>query len=425
MTARLSPRAISRASSSESGHPWRWYAAAALLGLIVRLAFGLVFWTNRPLTRDESEYLSLARSLSAGHGYEYDDVIKNGPVDPFGRAPGYPGFLSLVGGGSAVVSAVPTPVKIVQSVVGALGVVMIGIVGCQIGGRKMGTAAALIAAVFPPLVWISGYAWSEALFWPIGVAAMWALNGAANQVGRRSLAAAIIAGGLMGIGSLIRAGTVLAIVLALPWLAWRRKFLTAIVLAATSAVVILPWTMRNVAHYGHAVLIATDGGVTFWTGNNALATGEGDMATNPDLKRARNALAAAHPTLSEEQLEPVYYREALSWMEAHPTAWLALEARKAFYIVVPAGRSYRDHSTLYAAASIASWLLLLPAGVIGAVMLGAARSRAWGVWLMGGVAVLTMLIFFPQERFQIPVLDPALILCASALARPARTLADA
>jgi 4-amino-4-deoxy-L-arabinose transferase-like glycosyltransferase len=411
--------------NARSGHPWRWLAVAALVGLIARLVFGLVFWTHRPLTRDEAEYLSLARSLSAGQGYGYDAVIKAGPVDPFGRAPGYPAFLALVGGGRAVVDAVPASVKIVQAFAGALGVLMIGMVGCQIGGRAMGATAAMLAALFPPLVWISGYAWSEALFWPIGLAAVWAVNAAFNQAGRRSIVAAIIGGGLMGVGALVRAGTVLAIGVTGLWLLWRRRWLPAVALGLAAAIVILPWTARNVRHYGRLVLIATDGGVTFWTGNNALATGEGDMATHPDLKLAARAIAATYPALSEEQLEPVYYREALAWIGAHPAAWLSLELRKAFYVVVPMGQSYRSHSTLYAATAIACWLLLLPAAIAGALAMGPVRRRAWGVWLLGGTAVLTMLIFFPQERFAIPVIDPALILCASALARPGRTPSDA
>ena len=329
-------------------------------------------------------------------------------------------FLAAVGGGAHVVDSVPASVKIAQAIVGALGVVMIGIVGCQIGGRTMGAAAALVAAVFPPLVWISGYAWSEALFWPIGVLAMWALNGACNQIGRRSIAAAMIAGVVTGLAALVRPGAVLFVALAAPWLVWRRQWTAAAVLVAASAIVILPWTARNLTRYGRFVLIATEGGVTFWTGNHPLATGEGDLATNPDLKRAKNAFAAAHPGLSEEQLEPVYYREAVSWIEAHPAAWLGLEARKAFFLVVPMGPSYLAHSTLYAAAAIVSWLVLLPAAVVGAMRLGAARARAGGVWLLAGASVLAALIFFPQERFQIPVIDPALILCASALAREAR-----
>ena len=57
----------------------RWIAAAALVGFALRLAFGLVYWTDQPLTRDEREYLSLARSLAAGHGYVYDSEVLRRP----------------------------------------------------------------------------------------------------------------------------------------------------------------------------------------------------------------------------------------------------------------------------------------------------------------------------------------------------------
>jgi hypothetical protein len=36
--------------------PRRFVAGAAALGLLVRLAFALLYWTGQPLTRDELEY---------------------------------------------------------------------------------------------------------------------------------------------------------------------------------------------------------------------------------------------------------------------------------------------------------------------------------------------------------------------------------
>jgi len=55
--------------------------------------------------------------------------------------------------------------------------------------------------------------------------------------------------------------------------------------------VLAPWTLRNAREYGRFVLVASEGGVTFWTGNPPLAIGEGDMAANPVIKRANAALA--------------------------------------------------------------------------------------------------------------------------------------
>ncbi len=114
------------------------------------------------------------------------------------------------------------------------------------------------------------------------------------------------------------------------------------------------------------MLVATEGGVTFWTGNHPLAVGDGDLAANPQLKIASQALKNAHPDLTEEQMEPIYYREALAWMRAHPIDWLALEARKVVYLVVPMGPSYRLHSWRYFIAS---------AGTVPAVASGGSRRR--------------------------------------------------
>ena len=46
---------------------------ALLVALLLRLAFGLGYWVDKPLTHDEREYLMLAQNLRAGHGLVYDD----------------------------------------------------------------------------------------------------------------------------------------------------------------------------------------------------------------------------------------------------------------------------------------------------------------------------------------------------------------
>ena len=391
----------------------RWIAAAAVAGFALRLAFGLFYWTDQPLTRDEREYLSLARSLAAGHGYVFDSDVLNGPVEPFGRAPGYPVFLALVGGGQAVVSAVPTSVKVAQSFVGAIGVILLAALAGRLAGPRAALAGAWIAAAYPPLVWVSAYAYSEAIFWPFGLLVVWSIDRLA-PAGPRLAALSFASGTLTGAGILLRAALTTLLPLAVVWIAVRRGFRPALLFALGVAVVIIPWTIRNVGHHGRTVIVASDGGVTFWTGNNALATGEGDMAANPELKQANAALRAQHPGLSEEQMEPVYYREALGWIRANPGAWIALEFKKLFYLIVPIGPSYTLHSTRYLVASVVSYGAVLLMAIVGFRRLGAARARTPGLWLLFASAVAVALVFFPQERFRIPVIDPTLIVCAAA-----------
>ena len=68
----------------------------------------------------------------------------------------------------------------------------------------------------------------------------------------------------------------------------------SILLVITALLCVAPWTMRNARVYGRFILVASEGGVTFWTGNHPLAVGDGDLAANPALKEAELAFRRAH-----------------------------------------------------------------------------------------------------------------------------------
>jgi hypothetical protein len=398
----------------------RLILAAVLAGLCLRLCFGLLYWVHKPLTHDEREYLALAHSVAAGRGFVYDASHDTGTAQQFGRAPVYPLFLAIVGAGTTESHAAPARVKVVQSIVGAIGVGLIGLLARRAAGPRAGVAAAAIAAVYPPLVWICAYVLSEALYSTLALLTALLLDTALDRTGgvstaergRRGTAIAAAAALTAGLAMLVRPAMLLFLPLGVWWLISLRRPSLAAVLVVTSLAVITPWTVRNLRVYGTFVLIASEGGVTFWTGNHPLARGEGDLAANPEIKIAEIAFRRAHPGLTAEQLEPLYYRDAVQHIARHPIWWLGLLARKAFYTIVPVGPSYTLHSTKYLVASVASYLLVLPWAVIGA--------RAWwrgarppeALFVLAASAAIAGLVFFPQERFRIPVIDPALIVCA-------------
>jgi 4-amino-4-deoxy-L-arabinose transferase-like glycosyltransferase len=388
----------------------------ALVAVALRLAFALGYWTDQPLTRDEREYLSLARGVASGAGFVYDEGARAGGVDPFGRAPGYPAFLALVGAGGAVTTTVPVIAQVAQSIVGGLGVLLVGVLATRLAGPRAGLAAAVGAACYPPLVWIAAYAFSEAIFWPIGLGCVWLFDRAHQAVPARDrLRWALFAGVVAGVAVLIRPAMLFFLLLAGPWWLWQRRWAPLAALALGSLLVIGPWTARNAAVHGRFVLVASEGGVTFWTGNHPLAIGEGDMAANPAIKEAFLALGERYPDVSEEDLEPIYYREAFAWIRAHPVDWLVLQARKVFYLVVPIGPSYTLHSPLYFWASVMSYGVVALLASVALWRRTAVLSRSPGLWLLVASAVAVCLVFFPQERFRIPVIDPALLILAGSL----------
>jgi len=417
-----------------SANARRLLLAAALLGFVLRAAFGLIYWQGRPLTHDEREYLALAANLAAGRGFAQD--LPNEPhegdgdgslgVQRFGRAPFYPLFLAPIVAFNAPLrdgrmpDDVPDAVKVVQSLVGALGVLLIGLIAQRISGERTGVIAAFIAAVYPPLVWISAYALSEALFATLALACVWWLmpvldTGPEGENGR--LLPVFGGGALLGLAVLTRP----AMLFFLPFvllLGWRIRFAFAAAILAGALVVILPWTARNAVVYGRFVLVASEGGVTFWTGNHREARGEGDLAANPHLKLLNREFRARHRGLTEEELEPIYYREALNFIAEAPVRWLGLVAKKVFYTWVPIGPSYRLHSPRYFWTSVIAYGALLPVAIAGFIGLWRSGRRPWTLWALAGSTVVVSLLFFPQERFRIPVIDPTLIICAAAALTP-------
>lgn len=397
----------------------RLIAAAAVAGLVLRLAFGLLYWTGKPLTHDEREYLALARSLADGRGFVYDASPETGTAQQFGRAPAYPLFLTIIGAGSGEPSSSPARVKIAQAIVGALVIWLIGTIASRAAGGVAGVAGAALAAAYPPLVWICAYVLSETIYSALALGAVLLLDMAverADKTGnaRAGGASALGAGLLSGIAILVRPVMLFFLPLAALWLWRRRRRSLAVALIVTSVAVVVPWTARNYRVYGRFVLVASEGGVTFWTGNHPLARGEGDLAANPAIKQADIAFRAAHPGLSAEELESLYYRDALRYIAANPAWWLGLVARKAFYTIVPVGPSYTLHSMRYLAASVVSYLALLLVALPGVRVLWRSRRRPAALFLLAASTVLVSLVFFPQERFRIPVIDPTLIVLAAA-----------
>lgn len=395
---------------------------AVIAGLVLRLVFGFGYWVGKPLTHDEREYLLLANNLVEGRGFSYP-VAAPGEPEPerFGRAPLYPLFLAAVTGPTGLDAL--TAIRLAQSLVGALGVWLVALVASRVAGPRAGLIAAWTAAVYPPLVWTPAYVFSETLYMAVALGHVLVAGRVLGESGGWSggWRWPLWCGVVGGLAALTRPAHLFFILLLGLWLLTKRRLRDAVLIAVGALLVIAPWTARNLREYGRVVLIASEGGITFWTGNHPLSPGEGDMAANPAIKRDNQRLRAAHKGLSPEQLEPVYYREAMQAIAHDPVWWVGLLARKAFYTWIPIGPSYTLHSMRYLAAALVSYGLLLATGLAGALIVVRARRWPTALGLLLASAVLVCVVFLPQERFRIPVIDPALIVFAAsglALLRP-------
>ena len=137
--------------------------------------------------------------------------------------------------------------------------------------------------------------------------------------------------------------------------------------------------------------------------------------------------ARAHPGLTAEAAgTALLSRRARATSRGIPVWWLGLLAQKVFYTSSRSARRirYTRRGTWWRRSS--RTCSLLPFAVAGARAWSARRPPARGALAAGASAVLVCLVFFPQERFRIPVIDPALIVvrgaCACADRAPRREL---
>ena len=384
------------------------------IGLAVRLTFSLVYWVDKPLTVDQSEYLILAENAIDGVGLAYSDGGNR-----LMRSPGYPVFLAGV---LAVWHSI-TAVKITQSVIGALSVLLVAALAYRLAGRRCAIVAAFVTALYPPLVWTSAYILSETLFTLLALTAslaVWWNLDALHRTGSSTANVTIMlrflaAGALLGLSVLTRPEFLLFLGLVCFALIAAQRRTAALAMVVGTAIIVAPWTAHNYLSSREVVLVSARGGPNFWLGNSASAPGDGGAGATPELSRDYDAILRANADLSPTELERLFYHEAFAWIRDNPREWIVLEAKKFFYFWVPIGPSYSSHSTLYWVGHAASYLTLLPFALGGFWRVVRQREQPVVLWALAGATLLTSVIFFPLPRYRIPTFDPVMIVCASVL----------
>ena len=206
--------------------------------------------------------------------------------------------------------------------------------------------------------------------------------------------------------------------LAALWLLWQRRTVGRGRSSSWSSLLcVAPWTIRNHRVYGRWIAVASEGGVTFWTGNHPLARGDGDLAANLDIKRAELAFRAAHPGLTPEADGAALLPGcAARGSGGEPAAWLALR-RAQGVLHGGAGRPVVCATLGEISRRVRRVVPADPArgdrGRVAMARRRGARASPAALWLMAAATVAAGLVFFPQERFRIPVIDPALIVTAA------------
>ncbi|MDL1899603.1 hypothetical protein FBR02_02410 [Anaerolineae bacterium CFX9] len=141
--------------------------------------------------------------------------------------------------------------------------------------RHVPVIAALAYALYPYLIFQNLTLIDTPLFMALlnGFVLMVALLTDRAAMDRRALLLGVIAGVLLGLGTLTRANTPLFALAVVPYVWMMRGFRAAVIrllpVALVSVLVVLPWIVRNYQVFGGFVPVALNGGENFYQGNNA------------------------------------------------------------------------------------------------------------------------------------------------------------
>ena len=186
----------------------RWLTAIAAAGLALRLLYALVVLDGVPVAGDGLEFHTLAAQLAHGQGYVEPLFLAPGHVPTADKPPLYPLVLAgpaALGAGSVAWN------RVVSSLLGAILIFAVGLLGRRVGGPRAGLAAAALAAVYPAFVALDGSVRGESLYAPL---IAFALLAAYRLRERPDARRAAELGAIVGLAALTRSEAVLLLILA-------------------------------------------------------------------------------------------------------------------------------------------------------------------------------------------------------------------
>ncbi len=388
----------------------------ALGALAIRIAYVLAIKHGEALVGDEPYYHSTGDDIANGFGF----VTSHGPDgDPAATHPPLmPLFLalpSLFASGNSVFEQ-----RFALALLGVITVIVIGLVGRSVAGSRVGLVASGIAALTPMLWTYDGELVSESLAGLLVALALWL---AYRYLREPSVRTAVLLGIVCGLAMLTRAElALLAPLLAVPVLLVgtpapsAQRVRRVAVAGAAALLVIAPWVGYNLSRFEKPVFISVSiGGALCGSNNDGAFYGP----------RIGLWVADDCPIPKKQPADPSVLADfwgdaGIDYLEDHvgrlPVVALARLGRVWGVYKPSATIDYQRRvdgiPTDLGWAGYASYLLLLPFGVAGVLVL---RRRRVPVFpLLGPFAVVTLsaAAFYGLLRLRF-VADIALVVLAA------------
>lgn len=412
-----------------------------LIAAILALALGLRVSASertpyRPIN-DAGSYLTLASYIAKTGDYSLRRSPGSGAGGTRGPsayfAPGFPYFLGLVDlidghpvrRGPAIQGA-----RTSQAVLGTITVALVGLVAFECFGEIAGLIALGLAAVYPVFTELAGVIAAENLLTPLVLAAVYAALRARRASGApRRYGWVAGAGVLTGLATLTHENAIL-ILAPLTFAVWtgrprlRLSSLAApALLTALTALMILPWTIRNAIVMHSFIPVSDETGITL------VGTYNVRSAVDPQVPYkwrifygipGERSLIRQESQLTEPELGSKLQSQALHYIANHPFSPFVVAYHNTLRLFELEGTfawiasaSAVSLTTPVARTGVISLWILCGLAIVG---LATRRGRSapgwvWVIPLLLGLSVVLVNVETP--RFREPI-DPFLILLASA-----------
>jgi 4-amino-4-deoxy-L-arabinose transferase-like glycosyltransferase len=310
---------------------------------------------------------------------------------------------------------------VIQAVIDALSCLIVYSLAKQMFGRVSGVLAGIGASFYPIFVLMTGELYPETLFlFLLSLLLLFTFQVSTSRSTSIDSRSIVLCGILFGLATLSRANVLIFLPTLVAWpflnLDMRTAARTVALIIVVAVLVVLPWTIRNYLVFHEFVFLTTEGGVTFWQGNNALSAGGGTLADESVWPGSDYPDRGFYgwSDLTEPESDHKFFTEGWRWIRAHPLAFISLIPRKILRLWSPISFTTQSGRTAHPLTN----LVLFPYSVFLILVLygSFAALRSWRVifplYAMPVFASLNAAIFFGGTRYAIPM-APALIIFAA------------
>lgn len=382
-----------------------------ILGVTLRIAMALATPPDPSKWADAGTYHALAVHMLAGDGFTMD-----GETPSRVRTPGYSVFLALI---YVVFGANPTLAVVIQALICSVTIYVVYCLTRHIFDHRTATLAALMTATYPALIYYDTRLLREGITTTLLAITVYI---ALRYQGQAKLKHAGYIGMLLAAVSMIRPETILVGIPVIylmykPQINIQNLWRPALLVALPIALVWVPWTARNYAHFGSLSPITAGIGSTMWFGNQWSAIGGEDRKKEDHSKLQAKTSRILNENITsgnEANVDRTFTKMVIEDLKTRPSWFLSMIGNKAILFWKDANGVKKTlpniHPLLALGVNIYYYFLLM----LALVSLTTKRGRELALVVFTYMAIYAIL--HVRNRYRVPILPLVLILSSGGFA---------